>query len=305
MNAVYRVLLADGSSVVLKAGTRTEGPKLLSGPVLIERIYRETDLPVPEVLAIAPEGDEHVPCAYFLMEHIDGRRESDVNAFSERAHERLTREAGCHLAAIHGVSYEGPYGRLQAEDGAFFVEHPFERWADHVASVTDYHAGRIDDRFGDLRPCFEEAMARFDLEEDRVEKSILYRDYHPMNLVFEPDDDADSLVRALLDFNYRPVGDPLFDVAIAELNFVDLPAGGTARAEPLRDAIRGSYADARGERRADYFDERYPYYRLLAVADYLKYVDYAAQFGYEADDDRVVERLRAFVRTRCAEIGIT
>lgn len=303
MNAVYRVAFADGPDAVLKAGTRTEGSKLLSGPALIERLRRETDLPVPNVLAVAPDGDEHVACAYFLMEHIGGRREPDVNALSESEHRRLVREAGAHLAAIHGVPYEGPYGRLHAEDGALFVERPFERWTDYVASVSDYYAEHIDSRFEGLRPVFEGAMGRFDLDEGKVDQSILYRDYHPKNLVLEPSADEGSLVRAILDFNFRPVGDALFDVAVAETHLVDLPVGGTERAASLRDLLRSGYVDARGGA-PDYFDERYPYYRLLAVADYLNYVEYAARLGRESDPERVVERLRAFVRARCAEIGL-
>jgi len=303
INAVYRVSLADGPDAVLKAGTRTEGSKLLSGPVLIDRLERETDLPVPAVLAVAPDGDEHVEYAYFLMEHVDGRREPDVNALSESEHERLVREASSHLAAIHGVSYEGPHGRLHAEDGSLFVEHPFERWADYVASVGDYHAERIDRRFADLRPAFEDGMADFALEEEDVEQSVLYRDYHPKNLVLEPDDSADSLVRAIVDFNFRPVGDVLLDVAVAELHLIDLPIGETERAASLREALHSSYVNARGGASADQFDERYPYYRLLAVADYLNYVDYAAQLAREDDPERTMDRLRRFVRARCAEIG--
>lgn len=86
MNAVSRVVTADGPDAVLKAGTRTEGSKLLSGPALIERLRRGTDLPVPDVLVVVPDGDEYIECAYFLMKHIDGRRE---RAFRKRP--RATR----------------------------------------------------------------------------------------------------------------------------------------------------------------------------------------------------------------------
>lgn len=146
------------------------------------------------------------------------------------------------------------------------------------------------------------SRGNFGLDEERVEQSVLYRDYHPKNLVLEPDATV-PLVRAILDFNFRPVGDARFDVAVAEVNLVGLPIGGTERADSLRDALRGSYVDARGGTPADYFDERYPYYQLLAVADYLNYVDYTARLAREHDSERVVERLRAFVRARCAEIG--
>lgn len=303
MNAVYRVSFDDGPDAVLKAGTVTDGSKLLSGPVLLERIAGETDLPVPDVLAVAPDGDEYIEHAYFLLTYVDGRRVTDVRDLSPAAHERLVRTAGRHLAAIHELTYDGPFGRLHAENGELFVDYGFESWAANFESIVEYHLERLAPRFVDLEPELEAAMARFSntVDEATVEKSILYRDYHPKNLVLELDDEADPLVRAVLDFNFRPVGDAPLDVAVAEANLVDLPAGGTDRADSLRNALRDSYVRARGGTHDDYFDERYPYYRLVAAFDYLCHFEYFGAFGWESDVDAVADRLRAFVQHRIRE----
>lgn len=305
MNAVYRVSFEDdGSDAVLKAGTVTGGSKLLSGPALLERISRETSLPVPDVLAVVPHGDEHVEHAYFLLTHVDGRRVADVTDLSPTARERLARAAGRHLAAIHDLPFDGPYGRLHATDGELFVDHGFESWEACLEAIVDYHLERLEPRFADLEPSIGDAAATFSsvVDEGAVDKSILYRDYHPKNLVLEPDD-AEPLVRAVLDFNFRPVGDAPLDLAVAEANLVDLPAGGTDRADPLRTALRESYVRARGGALEDYVDERYPYYRLVATLDYLCHFEYFGAFGWETDCDAVAERLRAFVRRRIDELA--
>lgn len=305
MNAVFRVSFEAGTDVVLKAGTVTEGSKLLSGPALVDRLHRETDLPVPEVLSVVPGGDEYVDHTYFLLEFVGGQRVTDVTEFSDAAHERLVRAGGRHLAAIHDLSVDVPYGRLHAEDGELFVLHEFDSWVANVDSIVAYHLDRFDARFADLEPAFESAVTALSaaVDEDAVDRSILYRDYHPKNLVFAPDDGGDPLVRAVLDFNYRPVGDAAWDVAVAEASLVDLPVGETDRAERLREALRDSYVDARGGAYGDYFDERYPAYRLLATRDFLCNVDYWGTFGWEDDVDAVAARLRRFVRARSDGVG--
>lgn len=304
MNAVYRVSFDERPDAVLKAGTVTEGSKLLSGPVLIDRIGRQTSLPVPDVLAVVPEGDEYIDHAYVLLTYVDGRTVTDVNDLSPATHERLAREAGRHLAAIHDLPFDGPFGRLHANNGELFVDHGFDSWAASLEAIADYHLERLEPRFADLEPTIEDAIARFStaVDETAVDRAILYRDYHPKNLVLEPDDDADPLVRAVLDFNFRPVGDAPLDLAIAEANLVDLPTGKTDRATPLRNTLRESYVRARGGTHEDYVDERYPYYRLAATFDYLCHFEYFGAFGWENDADAVAERLRTFVQRRIDEI---
>ncbi|MEY7848769.1 phosphotransferase family protein [Natrarchaeobius sp. A-rgal3] len=304
MNAVYRVSFDDGPDAVLKAGTVTGGSKLLSGPVLLERIDRETNLPVPDVLAVAPDGDEHVADTYFLLTYVDGRHITDVTSLSASAHERLVREAGRHLAAIHDLPFDGPFGRLHASDGELFVDYGFESWAECLGASVDYHLERLEARFADLEPAIEDAISRFPsvVAEDGIDKSVLYRDYHPKNLVLAPDDDARPLVRAVLDVNFRPVGDAPLDLAIAEANLVDLPMGNTDRAQPLRNALRESYVEARGGTHETYVDERYPYYRLVAALDFMCHFEYFGSFGWENEVDHVADRLDTFVRKRIAEI---
>ena len=302
MNAVYRVAVGGSSDVAVKVGTAQEGAALLSGPLLAERLARETSVPVPEILAAVPADESPLDAAYVVMEFVDGRRVTDVRDLSPTTHERLLREAGDHLAAVHGLDYEGPYGRLVAEGDAFAVEYPFDAWAPAYRSIVEWNLERFEDRFDDLRAPVRRGLDAFEdsVDEDVVDQSILYRDYHAKNLVFERAD-ADRAVRAVLDFNYRPVGDAPVDVAVAETTLVDTPLGDTDRADRRRATLRDAYVDARDGVHEEYFDDRYPAYRLLSVLDHLHYFEYFVQF-VPGDDDDAAEWLREFVRARVAEL---
>jgi|GEM_PF-1903441 len=315
MNAVYRVAVEgdrdrdrdQDREVVLKAGTAQSGPELLSGPLLAERLARETTVPAPEIVASVTADESPIGVAYVVMGHVEGRHLTDVRELSPPAHERFVREAGTHLAAVHDLDYEGQYGRLVAEDGAFSIDYAFDDWASMYRSVVEWNRERIGERFADLDPLFETALDAFEshVDERAVDQSILYRDYHAKNLVFAPDDAADPLVRAVLDFNYRPVGDAPLDVAVAETTLVDTPLDATDRghrADDLRETLRSAYVDARGGVRAEHFDACYPAYRLLSVLDHLHYFDYFQQFAPPEDPGDVADWLRGFVRARVDEL---
>lgn len=304
MNPVYHVSFEKGSDAVVKTGTVTEGTKLMSGPVLIERIHQETDLPVPTVLSVVPNGDEYLEQAYFLMEYIDGQRKIDATELSYSVHKQLVREAGCHLAKIHGISYDGPYGRLHAENDELFVERSTDTWSATVASIGDWYLHADPIPFEDLKPIFEDVTTGISavIDEDEVDKSILYRDYHLKNLILEPDFGGNSVVRAILDFNYRPVGDAAYDVAIAESYLIDTPIKGAEKKESLRNVFRESYVTTRGVKRGEFFDERYPYYQIMATFDYLNNMEYWSQFGWEMDTEAFTQRVKTVIRERYEEI---
>jgi len=313
-NAVYRVRFDDGTDAVLKAGTAQEGPRLLSGPLLIDRIAGETHVPVPGILATVPAGDGPIDPAYYLMEFVEGRRTPDVGDLSPAAHERLAAEAGRHLAAIHDISGDWPYGRLVANDGELMTTHGVDDWTEGFHGEVEYLFEGVADRFCDLEPTLRAAFDEFDdaVADRTVDRSVLYRDYHAKNTVFAPRDEVDRdgnsqsdarVTRALLDFNFRLVGDAPLDVAIAEWTLVDVPLGGTDGAERVRATLRDAYVEARGGTHADHFDATYPCYRLVPVFNHLRYFGYFSQFAREDDPDAFAARIREFVRARRDEIG--
>lgn len=313
LNATYRVDLADGRSAVLKVATLASDAELLPESRIQDRLHRETAVPVPEVLAVVEPGEGSLEAAAFLAAYCDGRQVTDVLALSAPAHERLGREAGHNLAAMHELAAPDGVGPLAVEDGDLVVASPAESWSARFAALADdaveglTGAGYVTDddgRFADLAPAVEDAFAGFvPVAVDRtVVPAILHGDYRPANLLLAPDDDATPLTHAVLDVGVPATGDGLLDCALAEDALVDVPLGGTDRAEGFRDAFRSAYAAERGQPRSDLFDARYPYYRLLARTWRLGSFGYWHRFAREDDPDDVADRWRGFVRERLAEL---
>jgi len=142
----------------------------------------------------------------------------------------------------------------------------------------------------------------FPLTEGRdVAPAVLHEDYRLANLVLAPVD-ASPLTRAVLDFGGCSTGDGLLDLTHAEDAPVDIPLGGTERAERRREILRSAYVERRGIDSDAAFGERYQHYRLYARVWRLALFDYWSAFAREDDPDAVAERFRALVRTRLADV---
>lgn len=312
LNAVYRIDLGDGSRAVLKAATLATDAELLPEPRLLSRLGRETAVPVPDVLATTPPDEGPLGVAYFVTAYCEGRHVTDVLTLPPTAHERLVREAGRHLAAMHEVRVADGFGNLRVDDD-LAVTPKYESWATWFAElVTDAADGLLGEgyvtdaeaRFADLEPGVREALTGLEaaVGERPVAPAVLHGDYRPANLVLAPRDDADPITRAVLDFGNCPTGDGLVDVALAEDVLIDVPLGGTERADRLRRVLRTAYVDGRDAGCDALFDDRYPYYRLYARVRRLASFGYMVQFAREDDPDDVARRWRSFVRERLAEI---
>jgi fructosamine-3-kinase len=267
VNALYRVALADGNRAVLKTPRYATDAEFLAEPAVLSRIGRETGVPVPEIITTGGADDGTLDRAYYLMEFLDGRQVEGVVALSATARERFAREAAAHLAAVHELRIGEAYGPLEYAGGDVRPEPSFASWTALFDDLAaDVTAGlRGDGPLTDERPRFA---------------------------------DLEPAVSGL-------VGDPLLDAAKTEAALVDVPLGGTAEGESLRTAFRTAYAERRGVGREDLFDERYPCYRLYALAYRLKAFDYSVQFARETDPDAVARRWRSSVERRLDEISAT
>lgn len=322
VNALFRIDLADGTRAVLKAPRYAAEPAFLVEPVHLSRIGSETDVPAPEILATVHASDGPLEVPFYLMTHLDGRHVDSPLELSSATRERLVREAGSHLAAIHEMDLPvTQWGHLEAPDGELRVREPFDVWRSFfdelAAEICDALRGEgplTDEQphFADIEPLVRETVTGdLPAATDRSpEPSLVAGDYRAANLLLAPRDDADPLVRGVIDVGGQ-VGDGLLDVALTEDALIDLPLGGTPEAESLRTAFRESYATSRSAHAVDRgtdrhatFDERYPYYRLYARARRLKAFDYSVQFARESDPDAVAHRCRSFVEDRVAEIGV-
>jgi ACT domain-containing protein/aminoglycoside phosphotransferase (APT) family kinase protein len=311
VNALYRIECADGSRWVLKAPTIAADAAFLAEPLLLERLRRETGVPVPRVRAAVPAEEGPLVVAYYVMEYLDGRQRPDVLALPPAIREQLVREAGTHLAAIQEVRLGTACGHLHAAEGELTVDSPARSWAALFEELVDELSGELlgdgplsdrDPRFADLEPAIREALSAFRSVAPEPSPSVVVpSDYRPANLVLAGEDGADPLVSGVVDLGGY-VGDGLLAAALAEEALIDTALGGTDAAESLRTAYRTAYAGARGRDRAALFDDRYPYYRLYARADRLAAFEYSSQFARERDAEQVARRWRSFVSDRLAEI---
>lgn len=323
VNAAYRLELADGTAVVLKAATLATDEEFWPEPHVLAHVGRETTIPVPEVLAtIAPKGslasdetaapgENPLGVAAFVSRYCEGRHETDVLELSHEAHEQLVREIGQYLAKLHDLSLADGFGNLRVEDGRFTVPNARDSWEEWFGELADDSlAGLVgegllmddDPRFADLEPAVRDALEGFPPGDAgrEIDPVVLHGDPRPANLVLAPDD-ADQIVRAVIDFGGQ-TGDSLLELARAEDALVDVPLGGTDRADHLRRRLREAYRTTRDAPVGDRFDAVYPYYRLYARTRSLAAFDFWAQFAREDDPDAIARRWRAFVRSRVAEV---
>lgn len=312
VNSLYRIDLADDSAAVLKAPRYATDEEFLVEPAVLSRIGRETDVPVPDVLASVPSEEGPLDVAYYVMEHVDGRGIDLVPDLSPETRARLVQEAGEHLAAIQTVRLAETVGHLRAREGDVVGGSDAGPWSvlfeEMVEEVIEAMRGEgpltdADPRFADLASDVRDALTGDDTAVARSSSTptLVTLDYRLANLQLAPEDDADPLILGVLDVGGL-VGDGLLDAAFTEESLIDVPLGSTAEAESLRETFRTSYAERRGGDGEAVFDERYPYYRLYARARRLKAFDYTSQFARETDEDVIAARWRSFVDDRLAEI---
>lgn len=266
VNALYRIEYTDGMQLVLKAPRYATDSAFLGEPALLDRIGRESTVPVPKIRATVTASNGPLETAYYLLEHLDGRDIRDMHCLSPETQRQFTRAAARHLAEIHELDAPDRYGHLQYVDGAPRPRPVHDTWASLFAERVDTVTAEIegegelsddDPRFADLTPTIRDALA-------------------PESRGAIPTTPPPSLV--------------------------DVPLGGTATAQALRTQFRQTYASLRGLTQRNLFDERYPYYRLYAMAFRLKAFDYSRQFAREQDADTLARRRRTFVADRLDEI---
>jgi aminoglycoside phosphotransferase (APT) family kinase protein len=224
VNAVYRVRLPDGSDAALKTPLLPTDAEFLAEPRVLNRIGRETRVPVPAVLATARADEGPLPGAYFLTRYCEGRGVADLLTLSDAAQERLLREAGRNLEAIHAVRPVDGFGDLRVVGGDLAVRPGTATWADRFGELAaDAADGLVGDarvadpepRFADLASDVRAAFDGFPPAEGRdVAPAVLHEDYRPANLTLAPDD-VSPLTRAVLDFGDCSTGDGLLDLAHA------------------------------------------------------------------------------------------
>ena len=266
--AVLDVATADDSPdrqgtrrVVLKATAAdlVPPPVARAEPRLLDLVDRETEVPVPSVLGYRDAHPEH-PAPFYLLEYVTGETlEGDPYALSPEARERVVRDAGANLAALHEIGTLPATGQVGVGDGDLTVldtdEHPryedFHQWLlggveenldalgeggffPDLADEPERFADLVDPLRAHLRRAIEALPAP---EPPRY----CHRDYRLGNLLLDPDTGE---TRAVLDWANLLATDPVYNLADAETMLLDDRDDPRTRRR-LREALRSGYERGR------------------------------------------------------------
>ena len=299
LNAVYRVDRHDGDAVVVKTATVVSDDALLVEATLHAAIAAETGVPVPAVLETFEREETSINLAAFVMEYRPGRTVTDIHDLSSNAQERLIVEAGHHHAELHGARIVDGFGPLALSNGDVVADPAYPSWGAwfeaRIEQALDGMRGvgvTKDSRpqFSDLETEVRSILGREISSTWEVVPAIFFGDYRPANLVLSTDDESRPLVKAVVDVGAGPTGDGLLDLALAEDALVDIPFGGTDRADLLRMLLRDAYSETRHVD-ADVFEtDQYTRYRLYARARRMGSFGYWGQFVHEDDRDIAARR---------------
>jgi aminoglycoside phosphotransferase (APT) family kinase protein len=259
------VATPDGDRrVVLKATTADlVDPRVARAePRLLALVDRETTVPVPTVYGYR-DAHPDLPAPFTLMAHVDGATlEGESHALPRAVMERVCRDAGRNLAALHGLGTFECAGQVGVRDGSLAVldtdEDPrydrfHDRLLDHARDAIDsldtggYFPDYADDpeRFADLQSILREYVERTIPALPAPGPSAYdHWDYRLGNLLVDPDTGA---TRAVLDWANLAVAPPAANLAAAESHLLDPQRVPADRTRHCRDALRSAYADARDD----------------------------------------------------------
>jgi aminoglycoside phosphotransferase (APT) family kinase protein len=229
-------------------------------PRFYELVGRKTDVPVPDVYGFVDDHDAY-PAPFYLLEHVLGANVEDrYEMLAPAARERIVREAGANLAALHELGTLPRVGKVGVRDGGLAVldgDHgpvdDFREWfRAGVAETCDALAGGTyfpdraaqPERFADLAdPLRAELFARADALSDPEPPRYCHWDYRYGNLLVDPDTGE---TQAVLDWANLTAAEPAYNLAKVESHLFD-PVVEPTRTETLRSLFRDAYADARDE----------------------------------------------------------
>ncbi len=203
-NPTYRLRAASGDHVL-----RAKPPgRLLKSAHMVEREYRvmralaASEVPVPQVLALAEDDASPIGRAFFVMAHVRGRIFWDPALPGLASDERgaLYDAMNETLAALHSVDVAAAGLSDFGRPGNYFARQ-VERWSTQYLAAA--RAPR-DDLLAVMRWLAE------NMPHDDGQAALVHGDFRLDNMIFHPER---AQVVALLDWELSTLGHPLADLA--------------------------------------------------------------------------------------------
>ncbi|HEX3910421.1 MAG TPA: phosphotransferase family protein [Solirubrobacteraceae bacterium] len=288
-NLTYEVSDATGRRMVLR---RPPLGQVLSSAHDMGREYRimsalaPTAVPVPRMLAYSPESEE-TGAQFYVMDYVDGailREEADVErAFSVPERLSVADSLIDSLCRLHEVDPDDVgLGELSRREG--YIERQLRRW------YRQWELSRSREV-----PALEEVHRRLQASIPPQRRlAIVHGDYRIDNMVFAPDTD----VRAVLDWELCTLGDPLADLGLLLVYWVQpgedtgfMLSGTPTLSEgfPTREHLLARYAEGSGAELGEIsYYVAFGYWKLACIAEGI-YARYSA--GAMADDGTSTQRL--------------
>ncbi len=293
---------------VLKACEFLDPRAFRPEPYLMEAVGRRTEIPVPAVVGAV---DDHpdLPAPFYLMERCDGEvREGAARDLPAAAIERLARDAGRYLAALHALGDFEEFGRVllgrdaRREGRASGLTVPdrdspagervlttddsaTDSWRERVEEVVASTRGEFHDRFADLESDLRAAVdSRLDALDGDFDPVLGDDDYRLGNLLI---DFETGETRAVLDWGNSSTLEVQYNLVLAEQYLCDWARHGDPRRERVRAALREGYLDASDRDDLDFGPDAERRRELyLAVTRTFPLVWFSLWYDGASDDDR-------------------
>jgi aminoglycoside phosphotransferase (APT) family kinase protein len=243
-NLSYRVMDGNGTRWVLRRpplGHVLATAHDMSREFKIIDALATTNVPVPPLVGLCTD-DAVNGAPFYVMDFVDGviaRDRTSADSLSPEARRRSGESLVEVLAAIHAVDIDacglGDLGRKEA-----YVERQISRWTRQWEATRD----------GDV-PVMEELSTRLAAAiPEQGPATIVHGDYRLDNCIL----DSDGSVASVLDWELCTLGNPLADVGLMLVYWVEsgdsiragLPDGTTAEGFATRAELLARYSEITG-----------------------------------------------------------
>lgn len=241
------VELADGDAVVVHVRESPAlGREFALEPAVLRHVAARTSLPVPAVLASAPDADP----PYYVTRYVEGDPLSArYRSLSRGAQRAVLVDAGRWLARLHRDAPTGAHGRLRPTSGGDVTVAPEDSWAAFLEALLREWTAELDGgRFAALAPAFDRvAAACADRLDGDFESALLHFDYRPENLLVRDGAGTGGApgVVAVLDWGLSVAGHPEYDLFKFEKNFLRAQFASARTRAALRPALFRGYREVR------------------------------------------------------------